>query len=66
MDEAFKKYPQHPENYYESALLYEKKGDRSKALEQVKKANEIWKNADPVYKPAKKARALQQQLETSV
>jgi len=66
MDEALKKFPMHPKNFYEAALLYQKMGYLTRALEHIKKANEIWKNADPVYKPAIKAKALQQELETSV
>jgi tetratricopeptide (TPR) repeat protein len=48
--------PNHPEALYELALVYREQGENEKALEYLNKALTVWENADPEYKPAKKAR----------
>ena len=53
---ALKDSPYDPENNYELALLYFDMGDTQKAIEYLKVANDIWKDADPEYKPAQKAK----------
>ncbi|MCD4696223.1 MAG: hypothetical protein K8S16_08260, partial [Bacteroidales bacterium] len=53
---ALKDSPYNPINNYEAAMLYIDKGDKQKALEYLKVANDIWKDADPEYKPAQKAK----------
>ncbi len=53
---ALKDSPYDPENNYELALLYLDKRDTKKAIEYLKVANDIWKDADPEYKPAQKAK----------
>ncbi|MCK4407486.1 MAG: tetratricopeptide repeat protein, partial [Bacteroidales bacterium] len=53
---ALKDSPYNPENNYELALLYLDMGDTQKAMEYLKVANDIWKDADPEYKPAQKAK----------
>jgi len=53
---ALKDSPYNPENNYELALLYFDMGDTQKAIEYLKVANDIWKDADPEYKPAQKAK----------
>ncbi|MCD4789701.1 MAG: tetratricopeptide repeat protein, partial [Bacteroidales bacterium] len=52
---ALKDSPYDPENNYEAALLYLDKGENKKAIEYLKTANEVWKDADSNYKPAQKA-----------
>ena len=42
---------------YELALVYAELGNQDKAAEHMNIALDIWKDADPVYKPAQKARA---------
>jgi hypothetical protein len=51
-----------PKNNYEAALIFLNLGDRNKALEHLKLANEIWVNADPNYKPAQEAREKWEEL----
>ncbi len=41
---------------YEMALVYADMGDREKALEHLQVALDIWKDADPEFKPAQEAR----------
>jgi len=53
---ALKDSPFDPKNNYEIALLYLDKKDTQKALDYLKVANDIWKDADPEYKPAQKAK----------
>ncbi|MDH3215011.1 MAG: serine/threonine-protein kinase [Candidatus Krumholzibacteria bacterium] len=52
-----KVYPNNPKANYEMALAYHEMGDQEKAMKCLHKALAVWKNADPVYEPAKKARA---------
>jgi tetratricopeptide (TPR) repeat protein len=49
-------HPMDPRAHYELALVYAESGDVSKALEHLKKALEVWEEADSDYGPAKKAR----------
>ena len=46
----------YPKAHYELALLYEDMGKKEKALEHLKITLDIWKDADPEYKPAIEAR----------
>jgi len=48
--------PYHPESLYELALVYQDIGENEEALEHLNKALTIWADADPEYKPAKRAR----------
>jgi len=48
--------PFDPETHYELALLYDDLGKRDKALEHLNISLEVWKDADPEYIPAQKAR----------
>ncbi len=41
---------------YEMALVYADMGDREKALEHLQVALDIWKDADPEFKPLQEAR----------
>ena len=54
--EALKYYPFGPRINYEAALIYLNLGEKDKALEHLKLANEIWIDADPGFEPAEKAR----------
>ena len=60
---ALKYYPYSPQVNYEAALLYIDMGDTAKAIEHLKRANEIWKDADPGYEPAIKAKTKLQELD---
>ena len=48
--------PFNPKAHYEIALVYYDMGKKEKALAHLKKALYVWEDADPEYKPAKKAR----------
>lgn len=52
LNEILKTEPYQPNANYELSMLYLGKGDNEKALTHLKKALEIWKDADPNYKPA--------------
>jgi tetratricopeptide (TPR) repeat protein len=39
---------------YELALVYEDMGQAADAIEQLQAAAEIWKNADPEFRPAQR------------
>ncbi len=54
--------PAHPHAHYQLALVYEETGRTADAIEQVDAALEVWKNADPEYKPAQRARELRARL----
>jgi tetratricopeptide (TPR) repeat protein len=47
--------PQHPKPHYGIALVYHDMGEHEKAMTHLTKALDLWKNADPVYKPAQAA-----------
>jgi tetratricopeptide (TPR) repeat protein/tRNA A-37 threonylcarbamoyl transferase component Bud32 len=49
-------HPMDPEAHYELALVFAEIGDMSKALEHLRRALEVWQEADPDYEPARKAR----------
>ncbi len=53
---ASKDSPFSPNNNYELALLYLDMEDTQKALDHLRIANDIWKDADTSYKPAQKAK----------
>ncbi len=48
---------------YELALVYEGLGRRANAIEQLRIATDVWKNADPDYIPAQEARTKLRELE---
>lgn len=56
MQRTLKIYPFEPKTNYEIALIYYDMGKKEKAMEHLKKALHVWEEADPEYKPAKKAR----------
>jgi len=54
--------PFDPENNYEAALLYLEMGDKEKAIEYLKIANDIWQDADGDYDLAREAKEKQEEL----
>jgi len=56
LQKILKAEPYNPETLYEIALVYWEMGQKAKALEYLNKALYVWEEADPVYKPAKKAK----------
>jgi len=56
IQKTLKILPFYPKAHYEFALLYEDMGKKEKAMEHLKITLDIWKDADPEYKPAQKAR----------
>jgi class 3 adenylate cyclase/tetratricopeptide (TPR) repeat protein len=61
---VLKYYPYSPNANYEAALLYFDMDDTKKAIEHLKKANEIWKDADENYEPAINAKTKLLELES--
>ncbi len=60
--EFLKKQPDDGEQHYQLALTYHEMGKPSEAREEVELALKIWKDADPNFIPAQKARALAAEL----
>jgi tetratricopeptide (TPR) repeat protein len=56
IQKTLKIHPFDPESNYEMALVYLEMGDKKKALKRLTIASEVWKDADPDYKPAQLAR----------
>ncbi|MCP5053869.1 MAG: tetratricopeptide repeat protein, partial [bacterium] len=62
MKAVLKTYPFSPSTHYELGLLYLDRGNKTKALEHFKVAADVWKDADPDFTPAKKAKEKLAQL----
>jgi tetratricopeptide (TPR) repeat protein/TolB-like protein len=56
LQRALEVRPADPTANYEIALVYAERGDRDLALEHLQTALDTWADAEPVYKPARKAR----------
>jgi serine/threonine protein kinase/tetratricopeptide (TPR) repeat protein len=56
LQKVLKKFPFDPEVHYETAIVYWDWGKKGNALEHLKTALDVWKDADPEFKPAIKAR----------
>jgi tetratricopeptide (TPR) repeat protein len=56
------KWPAFPRARYELANVLVARGDTAAARSQLARALEIWQHADPAYRPAQKARALDRAL----
>jgi tetratricopeptide (TPR) repeat protein len=54
--------PYDPRLRHELALVYADRGQQEKALEHLRVALDIWRDAEPVYEPAREARALRDRL----
>jgi tetratricopeptide (TPR) repeat protein len=65
VQKTLKIYPFGPNTNYEMALVYYDMGKKTKALEHLKRALFVWEEADPEYKPAKKAREKLAEWESS-
>jgi tetratricopeptide (TPR) repeat protein/TolB-like protein len=65
IQKTLKIYPFGPNTNYEMALVYYDMGKKTKALEHLKRALFVWEEADPEYKPAKKAREKLAEWESS-
>ena len=56
-------HPYRPEEILEMGLVYTDWGKNEKAIEYLKRAQSIWEDADPEYKPAIKVREKLAELE---
>jgi tetratricopeptide (TPR) repeat protein len=65
VQKTLKIYPFGPDTNYEMALVYYDMSKKTKALEHLKRALLVWEEADPEYKPAKKARETLAEWESS-
>jgi len=65
LQKALAIHPFWPDANYERGLVYAERGKKDEALEYLKKAQNIWEDADPDYKPAIKAREKLAELEAS-
>ncbi|PCH69108.1 MAG: hypothetical protein COC01_02130 [Bacteroidetes bacterium] len=63
LENCLKILPFEPEAHYEIALVYSDLGNKQKALEHLKTALDIWKDADQIYKPAQQARTKLEEWE---
>ena len=50
-------HPFDPRAHYEMALVFTDRGDRTRAAEHLRKALAVWRDADPKFKAAQRARA---------
>jgi tetratricopeptide (TPR) repeat protein len=57
LEKMLKIYPGNPTANYQAALAHRAMGNEQAAMECLQKALDRWKDADPVYKPAREARA---------
>ncbi|MCH7755323.1 tetratricopeptide repeat protein [candidate division KSB1 bacterium] len=64
LQRSLKIHPFGPSTNYELALLYSDMGETEKALEHLQATLDVWKNADPEYKPAKLAREKLAELQS--
>jgi len=62
--QALKILPASGFSHYEYSLLYQDMGKKKKAIEELNKALEIWKDADPEFIPAQMAREKLSELES--
>ena len=63
LEEARRRRPADPRTLYELALLADARGRRDRAVEHLRAALEVWTDADPAYKWARRAREKLAQLE---
>ena len=57
--------PYHPKTHYELGLLYQAMLNSEKAIEHIKKAIDIWKNADKEYNIAQHANTILKELQNN-
>ena len=65
LDQLFELEPFSPEGHLEAALIYHAQGQTERAIEHLRKALNVWENADPGHPRAKRARELSEQLRLS-
>ncbi len=65
LESAFRYSPHDPKNHYEMALIYQGLGKGQQAVEYLGTALEVWKEADPEFKPARKARDALARIQSS-
>jgi tetratricopeptide (TPR) repeat protein len=63
--QLFEIEPFSPEGHLAAARVYHEQGDTQKAVEHLKKALDVWENADPQHPRARRARELAEQLRLS-
>jgi len=66
LQKTIKILPFEPLSHYEIALVYWDMGKKEEALEHLKKALYVWEDADPEFKPAKRAREKLAEWETLI
>jgi len=66
LQKTIKILPFEPLSHYEIALVYWGMGKKEEALEHLKKALYVWEDADPEFKPAKRAREKLAEWETLI
>jgi tetratricopeptide (TPR) repeat protein len=66
LTEVLRVTPAFPKALHQLALVYEEMGRTDEAIAQLEAALEIWKNADPDYRPAQDARAKLVELEAGI
>jgi tetratricopeptide (TPR) repeat protein len=64
-NEALKMNPYYAPALYEKAILHWEQGDKEEAIVVLNKALDVWKDADPEYIRAQKARILMEEWEGS-
>jgi tetratricopeptide (TPR) repeat protein/predicted Ser/Thr protein kinase len=65
LDQLFELEPFSPEGHLEAARIYHAQGRTQEAIEHLKKALQVWENADPQHPRARRARELAEQLRIS-
>lgn len=63
IEESMTRSPNDPKTLYEAARIHQQDGNTQQAMDYIRKANEIWKDADASYEPARKAREFSTSLE---
>lgn len=58
--------PAHPRGHYDLALVYERRGERGRAIEHLDRALLAWADADDAYRPAREAREKRVELASAV
>jgi Flp pilus assembly protein TadD len=56
LNRSLRSLPNNPTAHYELALVAEARGDRAKAADHLRRALEVWAEADATFRPAREAR----------
>jgi tetratricopeptide (TPR) repeat protein/predicted Ser/Thr protein kinase len=65
LEQLFELEPFSPDGHLEAAQMYHARGETQRAIDHLKKALQVWENADPQHPSAKKAREFAEQLRLS-